>query len=136
MTRAAVAGLVVLLVGAALAGVLVARGAGSTPERVAVPPAASLAPDARTPEDLARAACVQLRLAAQGIQAGRSARRVRTSLAFARVLAAEAVRRDGRWSAVSGGVAALDESLRRDDAAAADVGLPAALQQCDEVREG
>lgn len=128
--------LVVLVAGALVAAGLLAAGLAllrpdSTPARVTAPPVASLAPDASSPEDLARAACVQLRLAAQGIQAGGAAQDVRTQLASARALAAQAVRGDGRWAALSGGVAALDEAVRRDSGSAAAAGLRVSLEQCD-----
>jgi len=120
----------VLVVVGLLAAFLLVR-PDPLPARVSAPAAASLAPNARTPEDFARAACVQVRLAAQGIQAGSAARGVRAQLASARALAAQAVREDGRWAALSGGVAALDEAVRRDEGAAAATGLSVALQQCD-----
>jgi hypothetical protein len=101
------------------------------PARVSAPAVTSLAPGARTAEDLARGACVQLRLAAQGIQAGSAAQGVRAQLASARALAAQAVREDGRWAALSGGIAALDEAVRRDEGAAAASGLTVALEQCE-----
>lgn len=135
MSRRAVAVLVLgLLVVAALlaTGVLLLR-PEPPPPRVSAPPLASLAPDAGSADDLARAACVQLRLAAQGIQAGSAAQDVRGQLAAARALAAQAVREDGRWAALSGGVAALDEAVRRDEGAAAAAGLRVALQECEGV---
>ena len=122
------AGLVLALV---VLGVALLRAPG-TPARVAAPPVSSLAPDARTPDDFARAACVQVRLAAQGVTAGSAAQGVRSQLAAARALAAEAVRGDGRWTALSGGVAALDEAVRRDDGEAAAVGLRVALEECEQ----
>lgn len=124
-----------LLGGLLVAGLLVAAFAllrtEAAPSRVVAPAASSLAPAASTPDELARASCVQLRLATQGIQAGSAAEGVRTQLAAARVLAAEAVRGDGRWAALSGGVAALDEAVRRDEGSTAVAGLRVALQQCD-----
>lgn len=127
--------LVVLVVGLIVAGLLAAGLAllrpDTAPVRVTAPPVASLAPGASSSEDLARASCVQLRLAAQGIQAGSAAQDVRTQLAAARSLAGQAFRSDGRWAALSGGVAALDEAVRRDEGAAAAAGLRVALEQCD-----
>lgn len=105
-----------------------------TREPAGTPPAAQtvaqLAPTARTPVDLARASCVHLRLAAQGVLADSSAEMVRTELAATRVLAAAALAGDGRWAALSGGVAALDEAIARDDPTAAALGLQAALAAC------
>ena len=124
-----------LVVALVVAGVLLLR-ESPPPSRVAVAPAASLAPGASSGEDFARASCVQLRLAAQGILAGGGARDVRTQLASARSLAASAVQEDGRWAPPSGGVAALDEAVRRDDGGAAAAGLRVALQECDAVPAG
>lgn len=123
---------VLLVAGLLVAGVALLR-PDTAPPRVAAAPVASLAPDASSPEDLARASCVQVRLAAQGIQATGSAQDVRTQLASARALAAEAVRGDGRWAALSGGVAALDEAVRRDEGAPAAAGLRVALAECSRV---
>ena len=125
----------VLLGGLALIAVLVVAGVGllassDLPARVTAPAVASLAPDARTSDDFAQAACVRLRLAAQGITAGGAADAVRTELAAARALAAEALRQDGRYAPLSGGLAALDEALRRDDPGAASAGLRVALDAC------
>ena len=103
------------------------------PERVAAPPVASLAPEARTAEDFAQAACTRLQLAVQGISAGSAAQTVRTELAAARALAAEALREDGSYAALSGGLAALDEAVRRDDAAGAATGVRVARQACEGV---
>lgn len=128
MTRWALA--VLAAVVGVVVGVVALTGRPAEPPRVTAPPLASLAPDARTADDLARLACVRLRLAAQGIRAGSAAETVRRELAAARVLAAEAVRRDGRFAALSGGVAALDEAVRRDDGAAAAAGLRVALADC------
>jgi len=123
---------VALVVGlAVVAAVMVLLPRPETPSRVSSPPVASLAPDAHTPEDFARAACVRLRLGAQGIRADSSAETVRTELAAARALAAEAVRGDGRYAGLSGGVAALDEAVRRDQPDSAGVGLRIALAECD-----
>lgn len=125
-SRLALLALGVVLVG--VVAVLLTR--SDTPVRVTSPPVASLAPEARTPEEFARAACVRLRLVAQGIRADSSAETVRTELAAARALAAEAVRGDGRYAGLSGGVAALDEAVRRDRPDAAGVGLRIALAEC------
>ena len=105
----------------------------SAPERVTAPPAASLAPGAADAEDFADASCVRLRLVQQGIAADSAAEVVRRELASARVLAAEALRRDGRWAALSGGVAALDEAVRRDEGEVAADALRVALEQCARV---
>lgn len=123
-----------LVAGLLTAGIALLR-PDAPAQRVAAPPAASLAPDARTPEDLARAACVQVRLAAQGIQAGRPAQEVRVQLAAGRSLAARALRGDGRWAALSGGVAALDEAVRRDEGAPAATGLRVALAECAALQD-
>lgn len=121
-----------LLVAAlAVLGVALLR-AGGDPQRVTAAPAASLAPAARTPEDFARAACVRLRLAVQGISADASAETVRRELASARVLAAEAVRRDGSYAPLSGGIAALDEAVRTDDPDAAAAGVRVARSACEQ----
>ena len=95
-----------------------------------VPPLASLAPGASTAEDYAEAACVRLRLAAQGVAADSAASVVRRELAAARALAAAALRRDGRWAGLSGGIAALDEAVGADDGAAAGPALQVALREC------
>ena len=92
--------------------------------------AEQLAPLARTPTELARASCVRLRLAAQGVQADSAATVVQAELAAARVLAAAAVRADGRWAALSGGLGTLELALKADDAEAARVGLETALGAC------
>ena len=106
--------------------------AGCSSEGAApAPPLASLAPGASSAQDFADAACVRLRLVAQGVAADSSASVVREELAAARVLAAAALRRDGRWAGLSGGVAALDEAVRADDGAAAGSAVRVALQECD-----
>ncbi len=126
--------------GVVAAGVLVAAGAVlwlttvfGPPPRVTAPPLDELAPHARTADDFARLSCVHVRLASQFIQASAAAATVRTQLASARALAAEALRRDGRFAALSGGVASLDEAIRNDDAADAEVALPVMLEQCEAV---
>jgi hypothetical protein len=129
VSRWPVAVLLVVAVVLAAVAALVARSPSERP-RLTAPPIASLAPQARTAPDLAAAACVRLRLAAQGIRAGGAADTVRRELAAARALAAEAVRRDGSFAALSGGVAALDEAVRRDDGPTAVVGLRVALEEC------
>ena len=100
------------------------------PPRVTAPSLDELAPRARTSGDFAELACVHVRLASQGIQADAAATTVRTELASARVLAAEALRRDGRFAALSGGVAALDEAVRRDDGSGVGVSLRVVLREC------
>ncbi|MCA1712477.1 MAG: hypothetical protein LC789_12905 [Actinobacteria bacterium] len=80
-------------------------------------------------QDAARA-CVRLRLVAQGVQANAAAADVRADLAEARRLAGSAAVRDQRWVALSGGIAALDEAVARDDGAAAATGLRVALAEC------
>jgi hypothetical protein len=124
------------------AGLLVVAGLGlwllrgsDEPARVVAPSAVSLAPGAVDAEDFAQAACVRLRLVEQGIAAESAASTVRRELASARVLAAEALQRDGRWAALSGSVAALDEAVRRDDGATAVQALRVAQQECKAVRE-
>lgn len=102
----------------------------SPPARVPAPSISELAPRARTPEDLARAACVRLELATQAVQADGPAATVRQELAAARVLAAEAMRRDASFAELSGGIAALDEAVRRDEPEAAGLGLRIAAEQC------
>ena len=92
--------------------------------------AGQLAPQARTPTELARASCVRLRLAAQAVQADSAVTVVQAELAAARVLAAAAVRTDGRWAALSGGIGTLELALKADDAEAARVGLETALGAC------
>ena len=125
----------VLAAGALLFAALVVVGIAllqgpDAPARVPAPPVASLAPGAESAEDFARAACVRLSLAAQGISADSSAETVRRELAAARVLAAEALRRDGSYAPLSGGIAALDEALQRDDGAAAGQAVSVALDAC------
>ena len=73
---------------------------------------------------------LRLRLVAQGVAANSSAAVVRRELAAARVLAAAALRRDGRWAGLSGGVAALDEAVEADDGAVAGPALAVALREC------
>ena len=101
------------------------------PPRVSAPPLDELAPGARTAADFARLSCVHVRLATQAIQADAAATTVRTELAAARALAAEALRRDGRFAPLSGGVASLDEAVRHNDREAAAVALPVVLEQCE-----
>jgi hypothetical protein len=110
-------------------GVLLAAGCQSH-AAVPVPPAASLAPDAVSGEDFARAACVQLRLAEQGITADSPAATVRRELAEARELAGAAAARDPAYSALSGGAAALDDAVLRDDPSAADVAVRVVRANC------
>lgn len=102
------------------------------PPRVSAPPLDELAPNARTAADFAQLSCVHVRLAGQSIQADSAAATVRTELASARVLAAEALRRDGRFAALSGGVASLDEAVRHDDGEAAAVALAVVLNRCED----
>lgn len=99
--------------------------------RVAAPPLEELAPNARGAGDFARLSCVHVRLANQTIQADAAAATVRTELASARTLAGEALRRDGRFAALSGGVASLDEAIRNDDGDAAAIALRVVLEQCE-----
>lgn len=103
------------------------------PARVESPPVTELAPRARTADDFAQLACVHTRLAGQGVQAGAPAATVRRELASARTLAAEALKRDARFTRLSGGVASLDEAVRNDDAAAARLGLQISLQECEQL---
>lgn len=129
MSRRALAVLLAgLLLGAGLGWLLL--GESDEPARVVAPPPASLAPGATDAEDFARAACVRLRLAAQGIAADSAAETVRRELAAARALAAEALQRDARWAALSGGIAGLDEAVRVDDGSSAAAGLRVALEHC------
>lgn len=130
--------LAVLVGGALLVVALVVVGVGllrgpSAPDRVVAPPAASLAPAAQDPQDFAEAACVRLRLAVQGISAGSAAETVRAELAAARVLAAEALRGDGAYADLSGGLAALDEAVRVDDPDAAATGVRVAQAACEDL---
>lgn len=126
--RVVVAVGVLLVVGLAALGL--ARLSGPDDARVPPPAVASLAPQARTADDFARAACVRLSLAVQGIAADSAAETVRRELAAARVLAAEALRRDGTYAELSGGVAALEDAIRRDDATAAGTAVRVARQAC------
>jgi hypothetical protein len=87
-------------------------------------------PPLRTAAQDAAQACVRLRLVEQGVRANAAADDVRTDLAEARRLAGTAAVRDQRWVALSGGIAALDEAVARDDAVAAATGLAVALQEC------
>ena len=134
MSRRAL-GLLVIVAGAVL-GVLAAvwlfRSSGP-PERVRAPSVRELAPNALTPTDLAEAACVRVDLATQAIQANAAAETVREELAAARALAAEAMEGDARFSALSGGVSALDEAVRRDEPEAASLGLRVARERCEEL---
>jgi hypothetical protein len=83
-----------------------------------------------SPAESATAACTRLRLVEQGIRANSATATVRANLAEARDLATRAARQDARWVALSGGIAALDEALRRDDPAAAEIGLRVAREAC------
>ncbi len=123
-----------------VAGVLIAAAAVlvliaflGPPARVSPPPVDALAPHARTSVDFARLSCVHVRLAAQSIRADAAATTVRSELASARLLAAEALRRDGRFAALSGGVASLDEAVRTDDPNAVRVALSVVLEQCGDA---
>lgn len=127
--RVVVAVVVLLAVGLAALGLARLSGPDDAP-RVPPPAMASLAPQARTADDFARAACVRLSLAVQGISADSAAETVRRELAAARALAAEALRRDGTYAELSGGVAALDDAVRRDDAEAAATAVRVARQAC------
>ena len=135
MTRRTLGVLIVSAV--AVAGGLVAfylLRSSTPPERVEAPPVRELAPNARTPAELAEAACVRVDLATQAIQANAAAETVRKELAAARVLAAAAMKADARFAALSGGVSALDEAVRRDEPEAAALGLRVAAERCEELR--
>ena len=121
-----------LVVALAAVGLALLTGDDTEP-RVSAPPAASLAPDAQEPADFARAACVRLRLAVQGVAADSATETVRAELAAARVLAAEALSEDGSYAPLSGGIAALDEAVRTDDPDAAATAVRVARAACDEV---
>ena len=103
----------------------------ATPQRVTSPPARELAPEARDAHELAEAACLRVNLATQAIRANASAETVREELAAARSLAAAALRRDARFTALSGGVSALDEAVRRDEPRDAEVALKVTLRECE-----
>lgn len=126
-------GLILLAVLVAAGGVFWLTTLFGPPPRVQSPPLTELAPEARTAEDFADLACVHVRLAGQGVQAGAPAATVREELAAARTLAAEGLRRDTRFASLSGGVAALDEAVRNDDAPAARLGLQVAREECDRL---
>lgn len=79
---------------------------------------------------LAAESCVRLRLVQQGIVAGSAADTVRTELADARTLAAEAAGKDSAYVALSGGAAALDEALKRDDPGAAAIAVRVVRASC------
>ena len=135
MTRRALGVLIMLAV--AVAGGLVAfflLRSPTPPERVEAPAVRELAPKARTPAELAEAACVRVDLAIQAIQANAAAETVRKELAAARALAAAAMKVDARFAALSGGVSALDEAVRRDEPEAASLGLRVAAERCEEIR--
>ena len=117
----------VLLLAVVATVVVVVRSTSDEPPGAS---AAALAPSARTARDFAVAACVRVRLVEQGVQANSAAADVTRSLREARVLAAEAARRDPVWIGLSGGVAALDEAVRADDGTAASIGLRAARAMC------
>lgn len=123
------------LLAVTLVGVVIALLSESgEPARFPAAPASSLAPGAESADDFARAACVRLSLAVQGITADSPAETVRRELAAARLLAAEALRRDGEYAELSGGVAALDDAVRRDDATAAATAVRVARQACGQER--
>lgn len=131
-SRVLLALLLALLV--AGAAVMAVRAAGPQQRAGAEPrPLSSLAPPGATAGELARLACARLSLAAQGIRAQAAAEPVRRELADARVLAAQAVRQDGRFAALSGGLAALDDAVTRDDGRAAGLALRVALAECAAV---
>lgn len=129
--------LVLLVVAAGVGvGVLVALWlfrSPDVPSRVRAPSVRELAPNARTPVELAEAACVRVDLATQAIQANAAADTVRKELAAARLLAAEAMKGDARFVALSGGVSALDEAVRRDEPEAAALGFRVAAERCEEL---
>ena len=116
----------------ALLGVVLLTGCATQQEHlpIAVPAAAVLAPSAVSGADFAAAACTGVRLVQQGITAGAAADSVRRDLAGARVVAAEAARRDPRYQSLSGGVAALDEALRVDDGPTARLAMLVARANC------
>ena len=122
-----------LLVVALAAAVIAAISyfAPDEPARVEAPPARELAPEARDAHDFADAACVRLDLATQAIRVNGPAETVRKELAAARQLAAAALQRDARFTALSGGIAALAEALRRDEPSAAEVALKVSLKECE-----
>ena len=124
--------LLVVVLAAAVVGAL-AYLRPAVPERVTSPPARDLAPEARDAHGLAEAACVRVDLATQAIRADSSAETVRNELAAARSLASAALRRDARFTALSGGVSALDEAVRRDEPRDAEVALNVVLQECKAV---
>ena len=123
--------LAVLVVLGCAAGLAVAFGGLTRTEPAQDPRSAqALAPSARSARDFAVAACVRVRLAEQGVLANARADTVQQSLAEARTLAGEAARRDPVWLGLSGGVAALDEAVRRNDGTAAGIGLRSARAAC------
>lgn len=130
MTRGAVAWILLIVVLAALVVAAISYFSPSTPPRVTAPPVRELAPDARDAHDLAAAACVRLDLATQAIRANGHAETVRRELAAARSLAAAALQRDARFIALSGGTAALDEAVRRDEGREAEIALKVTSKEC------
>ena len=124
------AGLGILVVAAA---VLWLTTAFAPPPRVSAPSIDQLAPDARSATDFALLSCVHIRLANQAVQADAPSTTARRELAAGRVLAAEALRRDSRFAGLSGGIAALDEAVRTDDARGAAVGLRVTSRECSAV---
>ncbi|GAC1442900.1 MAG: hypothetical protein NVSMB55_14920 [Mycobacteriales bacterium] len=117
---------VALVVLTAVAVGFVVRSSGQQ----APPSASELAPGAFTAEQLAQAACVHLRLAQQAVVADSAADTVLVELQRARVLAAAAVDRDSRFSALSGAAAALDAALRADDPGAAGLAVRVVRASC------
>ena len=127
--KARLALLVGLLVG--VAAVVVMTLPDGPPSRVDAPPVGELAPGASSPAELAQAACARLLLATQAIRADGAAATAREELAAARALGAAALRRDGRYAALSGALASLDEAIRRDLPEAAAVSIRVALEECE-----
>lgn len=122
--------LLVFVLAAAVVGTIDYFGPAA-PDRVTAPPVDELAPGARDAPEFAEAACVRVDLATQGIRADASAATVRAELAAARRLASAALRIDPRFTALSGGIAALDEAVRRDEPRDAEVALQVTLKECE-----
>lgn len=83
-----------------------------------------------TPDEQAALACVRVELALKGIRADSAAGRVLEEVARARVLAQAAAGGDPRWVSLAGGVGALEQALRTDDAQAASVAVRVAQAEC------
>jgi hypothetical protein len=118
-------GLVVVLGGAA--GALIVRDRSEAHRRKPVPL------DIPAAEQLARRACAGIATFEQQVDANASAEAVFQTLDGLRSAANAAADRDPRWRSLASGTDALDVALRKNDAAAARVGIDVVRAQCADV---